>query len=146
MSLCRLSRLFIVMGFSVLSVTGNAEPALPGGLDEPVSSEPELPSGIGAVDWEEAWPADGDTSAGDAADDEWGDETLWGDGDQEASIEALNPITGFWEFRLGNRFSPAANQRDATLAEGRLELEKDLQWQSGSGKITADLVYDSIEH
>ena len=100
------------------------EPRLPEGMD---GGEPPLPAGMegdGGVDRFREWPAAGDG---------------------EASSSPLRGVTGFWELRLGHRLVAADNQRQGSLAEGRLELEKAWQWQDTSATVTADLLYDAIE-
>ena len=104
--------------------TQTGGPRLPSGLDQ----GPKLPSGLPGADGEfEDWPE---------ADDSWASAEDGGEGDA---------VGGFWELRLGQRHGDAADQRDASLGEMRLELEKDWRWQGGGAKVTTDLVYDWIE-
>lgn len=65
--------------------------------------------------------------------------------EEETVEESFFGITGFWELRLGQRLENADNQKQSSLAETRLELEKDWQWQGGTAKVTADMLYDDLE-
>lgn len=123
----------VIAGLLVAAPLVYGEPQLPAGL----GSEPALPAGIGA---EPAMPAGLD---GSAADDDW---DFSDEDNSQAAKSNLAGITGFWELRLGQRLRSAPNQRQASLAETRLELKKDWQWQQGTtAKVTADLRYDDIE-
>jgi hypothetical protein len=95
---------------------GGAEPELPDGM---ASAEPELPGGLGedsGTDWNET---------------ESGDSDFFG-------------ITGFWDNRIGIRTRDPVDQKDVSLAETRLELEKDFRWSNWDGKATLDLLYDDV--
>ncbi len=126
-----------------------AEPALPTGLGG--ASEPELPAGMEAGD--SGPPLPGGLGSGDEPDLPAGiDEPRetaafddWEVGDSDDTEAPLGGLTGFWEARAGHRLQSADNQRQSSLAEMRLELEKGWQGLSWSAKATADLVYDSIE-
>jgi hypothetical protein len=104
-----------------------AEPGLPAGLTE---DEPDLPSGM--EEPEPEFPAaEGSTSTtvGDEPEDGWAERA---------------GISGFWDNRIGLRIHEPIDQRNASLAETRLELEKDFRWSNWSGKVTLDLLYDAI--
>ena len=109
--------LVLVAALGLVQVHAQAEPQLPGGLDEP-----QLPGGLA---------------------DESFDDDFWGDDEQDESREPF--FNGFWELRIGQRLQTDPNQRDASLAEARLELERDWQWGGWSFKTTTDFVYDDIE-
>jgi hypothetical protein len=125
------------------------EPSLPVGLN---SQEPELPAGL--EDDEPALPAGiGETKSGLPAkkdSDEpdlpmgMGEEpsTAWNDADE--NIASRWGVSGFWELRGGLRIYEPIEQRNASLAESRLELEKDFNWNEWNSKLTVDLLYDDI--
>ncbi|MGV6807780.1 MAG: hypothetical protein ACWA5K_07760 [bacterium] len=98
----------------------------------PALAEPALPGGIGddsGLVEDASWPAEDD----------------WGFAEDDFDESNNFPVTGFVELRLGHRLSSVDNQRDATLSELRLELEKDVAWETGAAKVTADFIYDDIE-
>jgi len=64
---------------------------------------------------------------------------------EDAEEEPLFGVSGFWEVRLGQRLENVDNQKQSSLAETRLELEKDWQWQGGTAKVTADVLHDDLE-
>ena len=126
-----------------------AEPELPAGLGTLSSptesgSEPSLPAGIGGSDGDEPPMPDGlDRDFDDTENIDGGDAWALVDGDENAA--GIADISGFWELRLGSRLDDAPNQRDLSLGEMRLELEKDWQWQGFTAKVTADVLYDDVE-
>ena len=81
---------------------------------------------------------DFDTTFDDAGFDDW--DVLF---EEEAPTgwQALG-ITGFAESRAGVRLQESELRDRVTLAELRLSLEKQWQWQQGSAKLAADLLYD----
>lgn len=103
----------------------NEEPALPaGGADD----EPELP--LGSTGAEPPLPGSNSNAS-------------WSPDDSPSLSEQLG-ISGFWEVRAGLRTRDPVEQRDTSLAETRLELEKDIQWSSLSGKLVVDALYDDV--
>ncbi len=97
---------------------GNDEPALPGGLQ--TDDEPSLPEGIVEPTTDVAWQSESDDG------NDWG-------------------ITGFWETRVGTRLKTPVAQDHTSLAETRLELEKEWFWNDWSSKATANVLYDDVE-
>lgn len=107
------------------------EPELPAGLEAP-SVAPELPAGL-----EEGGEPDlplgllGPPAKSPEA--------------EEAVVQALPfELTGFWEARGGVRVQDDKHERDASIAETRLQLEADKDVANVSLRATADLVLDGL--
>ncbi len=96
-----------------------AEPPLPGGLEEPdkqAAEQPPLPSGIG---------------------------TTASVGEEEAAYSPF-ATRGWGEARLGRRLHGDSRQRDASIAEGRLQLSLDYAGKQLTARITGDLLIDEV--
>jgi hypothetical protein len=120
----------LALALFVIGPSVFAQPSLPEGLG---ASEPATP---GAAEGDE-WPTSEDWGEGD---------DLWGDSEDDTAASSVPfDVTGFGEIRLGQRLSDVDNQKQSSLAEFRLELEKDWQWHTGSAKVTTDLLYDDVE-
>jgi hypothetical protein len=107
------------------------EPALPAGLEAP-SAEPELPPGLEEGGEPELPPG------------------LLGPPDERPELEEALPLalpfelTGFWEARGGARVQEDEHERDASIAETRLQLEADKHIAGVSLRVTADFVFDGL--
>ena len=99
---------------------GGNEPLLPSGLG---SSEPALPIGLGEE------PADHTLSDGRTS--PWRDPLSF-------------DLNGFAETRIGTRLHNDPTQKDASIGEGRLHLEAVKNWESVTGILVADMVYDPV--
>lgn len=122
----------------VALAAGAEEPMLPSGLG---GNEPGLPQGLGGV--EPGLPQGLGLEGSDPEDQQKGDKSDVWESDS-ATIAQQMGITGFTEVRLGTRTRDPIDQRHTSLAELRLELEKEVQWGSWNGKLTVDLLYDDI--
>lgn len=69
------------------------------------------------------------------------DDELWSNEQQEQSLG----FSGFAELRAGQRIDGNVSQRRTSMAELRLQLQKDWLWQSGSARFTTDFIYDNVE-
>jgi hypothetical protein len=117
------------LGLAVGSVPQLApaeEPELPAGL-RPESEEPELPAGLGLPSVEPALPPQ--PEAPEAA--------------APAAVLAFE-LTGFVEARGGARLREDANERDASLAEARLQLEAEKHLPGVSLRARVDLLTDAL--
>jgi len=112
------------------------EPALPEGLDN-TDNEPALPAGLGneSQESEPALP-----------------EGL-GTEESETQIQTKEKpalpfsFTGFWEIRAGVRTQHDDYEKDASIAETRLQMEIQKDWENFGFKLTTDLLYDQVtEH
>ena len=135
------ARLCLLLGALAAPLLHAEEPALPSGLG---ADEPGLPSGLGGD--EPALPGGLDSGdSGEPALPAFGSDSDGNLKPQPApSLAQQLGITGFWEVRAGTRTRDPIEQRDTSLAETRLELEKDLEWQGWQGKLSADLLYDDV--
>ncbi|MCB1667445.1 MAG: hypothetical protein KDI24_03735 [Pseudomonadales bacterium] len=145
----RLNICLVFLGaVALLNVSASyAEPELPAGVDEPGlpsgMEEPAMPGGLDNLDgFDELGREElGDSDGFDDFDNT--DEDAWAFDESDASEH--HGVSGFWELRAGHRLERVDNQRTASLAETRLELKQDWQWQGWSAKVTADFLYDDIE-
>jgi hypothetical protein len=106
------------------------EPSLPPGL-EPLAPEPKLPAGLEDGGEPELPPG------------------LRGPPDKPGAPEVTRPtlpfeLTGFWEARGGVRLRDDEHERDASIAETRLQLEADKDIADVSLRVAADLVFDGL--
>ncbi len=118
---------------------GNNEPDLPAGLTikKPLLSEdqddaPALPSGLDSAETPvllENATAENHT---DSSKNSWTD------------IKLPFAVSGFWEARGGTRVVNDAHERGTSIAETRLQLELDKNFQSVSFNLTTDLIYDQV--
>jgi hypothetical protein len=123
-----LRRTFVSLALSVgCAGIQAAEPALPPGLE---TTEPALPGGL--EDDEPALPDFG------AMPDTGGSET------EDWALTQTLGLTGFWELRGGVRLRSPVAQRHSTLAETRLALSIDGEWQGFQNKLALDALYDDI--
>lgn len=102
-----------------IATLSDAEPALPEGLE----NEPELPVGLGfspVLNQQELTEK------------------------KALSLWQQLGVNGFAELRLGQRIREPIEQKDASLAELRLALEKSLYLEQGTAKITIDLLFDDV--
>ncbi len=111
---------------------GDSEPELPKGID---SNEPPLPAGIHSDEPELPQGISSDTTV-------LREESAW-EPSQKSMANQLG-ITGFWEVRGGLRTRNPVAQRHTTLAETRLELEKDFHWNNWNSKLMVDVLYDDV--
>lgn len=114
------------------------EPDLPEGL---APEEPELPAGIEAA---EPGLPEGMAAGKPALPGGLGEETGPDWNESESGAPGTFGFTGFWDNRIGIRTRDPIDQKDLSLAETRLELEKDVQWAQWDGKVTLDLLYDAV--
>lgn len=99
----------------------DAEPALPEGL----SDEPELPIGLGF-----------------GVEPELNQQELT---EKKAiSLWQQLGISGFTELRLGQRLHEPIEQKDTSLAELRLALEKNVYLEQATAKLSLDLLFDDV--
>jgi hypothetical protein len=103
-----------------LGLAEEGEPALPTGLD--AESEPALPEGLLA-------PAETQV-AGEAVEDE--------------APHMPFGLSGFWEARGGGRLQNDSHEREASVAETRLQLEADKGVGEVAFRLTADFVLDGL--
>jgi hypothetical protein len=100
---------------------GKSEPALPGGLEsKPHPEEPVLPRGMENSKAAEAASAEG-----------------------EEVFKSLN-LTGFLEARGGIRTQEDPYEKDASLAETRLQLEMQQLWKGLNFRVVSDFLYDPV--
>lgn len=112
------------------------EPPLPIGLEEqtaPTSSEPALPSGLGA---EPALPAgleENHTAEANIT-------------KQDQNITAALPfnLTGFIETRAGTRLQDQSYEKRASIGETRLQLQAEKFWDNITMRVTSDFVADPV--
>jgi len=65
-----------------------------------------------------------------------------------ANIDENNgvlPIAGFWELRAGLRTQSDSDQRNTSIAESRLQLEMQKEFESFVLNFTTDLLYDTVD-
>lgn len=113
----------------VLSVAGSgvAAPPLPPGLADDraprVDSVPALPPGLG------------DAGVGEAADDRRED---------AAAYPPLVEVSGFWEYRYGERLRDTDLHDQVSLNETRLHVSLDRPGELFSLEAAADILYDDV--
>ena len=92
-----------------------------------LGDEPSLPAGLGG-DEDVVTPADRDrtTSAADYL------------------SELPFDLSGFWEVRVGSRIQHDSLEKQMSLAETRLQLEGEKQWDLATLKVTSDFFYDPV--
>ncbi len=79
------------------------------------------------------------------------EEDPWAESEWETEEESQQSwlrrhnITGFAELRYGHRTQSAIHQRQTSLAEWRLKLDKETSWQGFNLNTNIDLLYDDIE-
>jgi len=118
------------------------EPPLPAGLGEPqpqASQEPGLPPGLGGepAGQEPGLPPGLSPGSDEPAADQGGDEA-------PPSLAEKLGLTGFFEVRAGARTQDDPYERDVSIAEARLRLEHDHQFDRVSTRVAADLIADAL--
>lgn len=112
-----------------------ASPALPPGLTSEPAGTPALPPGL---DGGSGAPALPEGLAGDSPDAP-ADDT-------RTEKEPFLTLHGFWDTRAGVRYrEDAAQSKDVTLGESRLQLKTDKHWGGVSLDATADTYLDAVD-
>ena len=130
----------LLICLSTNALAQNAAPALPPGLDipsDPPKSTPSLPPGLGSDSASPALPPGlGSPTESTLKQEDKGDEGL-----SSLPID----VHGFWDTRAGFRTTnDAAQPRDFTLAESRLQLESDHAWDRATLEFTGDFLADGV--
>jgi len=145
----------LLMGFLVPAAGwAQDEPALPPGLSSPgpaPSAEPALPPGLGGGE-ETGEPVLPPGLGGPPAPEEpalppgLAAEPGVSEGlEAQGHLPALAfDITGFWETRGGLRTQRDPHEKDASIAETRLQLELEKTWDQVTFKVTTDFLYDPV--
>lgn len=118
----------IAMGLALSAgLMAQSPPPLPMGLGAPAEDKetgaaPALPPGLGS-------PAEATVPP-----------------PAEEGYKAPLGLTGFWEARVGTRIVGDATQKTASVAETRLQLERDFYTPQAAFRIVGDFVYDAVEN
>ena len=136
----------LIAGWVLLAACAGAdEPALPQGLagEGPAlpqglaSEEPGLPEGLAAPGGPALPPGLGGDQEAEPAEQ--------GEGERAVSVRRPEWLHGFWEIRGGLRTRhDAAQPRDATVGEARLQLEAERAWDRAVLEVTGDFIGDGV--
>ena len=121
-----IARTVFATGLAVGLMAQSLPPSLPTGLGAPADEKgtvPTLPPGLGS-------PA---AARADPADSERGFTVPFG-------------LTGFIEARLGARIVDDGTQKSLSVAETRLQLERDFYTPHAAFRLVGDVVLDSVEN
>lgn len=133
--------LLVVMAVAFSQAAADGPPPLPEGLGEaPVlpaglgDEPPALPAGLGD-DGPPALPEgmDGAADSAAAAEDAPG-----------RSLSEMLSLSGFWEMRAGTRTQSDRYEKDASIGETRLQLERQWHLDGLSVKVVSDFLYDAV--
>ena len=124
------------------------EPALPAGLNDS-NSEPVLPEGLEYSENEPSLPAglEGNSQQSEPTMPEGLEGSSKSENEENLFSETSElpfSFTGFWEIRAGVRTQHDDYEKDASIAETRLQLEIEKDWDNFGFKVTTDLLYDQI--
>ncbi len=109
--------------FTVSVSTANGAPPLPGGL---VPSKPSIPDKLVAPSLPNGIAAPGKTAP-----------------NKGGKTEELISITGFWELRAGIRTQTDRNQHQPSIAESRLQLELQKEFDWFTATVVNDFLFDA---
>ena len=140
-----LAALLSLAGACAATTAAAAEPELPAGL-RPEMVEPRLPAGLEAPSTEPALPAGlGEpVPAPDDREAPAGEAEVAPPADQGFLAALPFRLTGFLEGRGGVRLRRDPQQRDASLAETRLQLEAEKFLPGLALLVKADFLYDAL--